>query len=167
MTKGMQLARMSYGLPLFKLYLVREGKLKAKKVTVRSPKDAVGFLAPLAQAPEEHFISLHLNAKNQIIGLHEVSHGTLSASLVHPREVFKAAMIANSHAILVCHNHPSGADLKPCLDDLNTTSQLVEAGSLLGVEVVDHIIVGSITRDYWYSVREHHPEIWLGCRENC
>ncbi|MCA9800702.1 MAG: JAB domain-containing protein [Cyanobacteria bacterium HKST-UBA02] len=153
--------RLGFELPLFRLRLVREGDPAASRVSIKTPREAASFLGPLMEAPEEHFISLHLNARNQVLGVHEVSHGTLSASLVHPREVFKAAVLANSHALLICHNHPSGADLKPSLDDLDTTAKLVDAGKLLGVEVVDHIIVGSLTRNDWYSVREHHPEIWF------
>jgi DNA repair protein RadC len=85
---------------------------------------------------------LHLNTKFEVIGLHEVSHGTLSASLVHPREVFKAALVANSYAILVCHNHPSGAKLTPSKEDFETTKQLIAAGKVLGVSVLDHLILG-------------------------
>jgi DNA repair protein RadC len=111
-------------------------------------------------ACEEHFVSLHLNANNQVIGVHEVSHGTLSASLVHPREVFKAALIANSFAILVCHNHPSGSELMPSADDMVTTRQLVEAGRFMGVNVIDHLIIGPGVDHHCYSLRERHPDLW-------
>lgn len=157
------LEKLRYGLPLLRLYLVKEAvneDLPEREITLTSPQDVIEFIDPLFYAPEEHFISLHLNAKNELMGIHEVSHGTLSTSLVHPREVFKAALMANSHSILVCHNHPSGARLKPSSDDLITTQNLIEAGSIIGVSVVDHLIVGGITRADWYSVRENHPEIW-------
>ena len=111
-------------------------------ITVRTPQDAARLLGPLKHAPEEHFVAIHLNAKHEVIGLHEVSHGTLSTSLVHPREVFKAALVANSFAILVCHNHPSGSTLVPSSEDFATTKQLLQAGKLLGVAVVDHLIIG-------------------------
>lgn len=117
-------------------------------------------------ACEEHFVSLHLNAKNEVIGLHEVSHGTLSASLVHPREVFKAALIANSYAILVCHNHPSGSQIMPSPEDIDTTRQLIEAGKFMGVNVIDHLIIGPGSLEDWYSLREQHPELWAVEKES-
>jgi DNA repair protein RadC len=80
---------------------------------------------------------------------------------VHPREVFKAAIIANSYAIVVCHNHPSGASISPSKEDLDTTKQLLSAGRILGVSVVDHLIVGPATEgESVYSVRENHPALW-------
>jgi RadC-like JAB domain len=131
-----------YSVPQLKLYLVQENNGAQRLVTVRTPMDAARLLEPLRHAPEEHFVAIHLNAKHEVIGLHEVSHGTLSASLVHPREVFKAALVANSFAILVCHNHPSGSTLVPSSEDLATTKQLLQAGKVLGVAVIDHLIVG-------------------------
>ena len=153
---------LKYRLPVFRLMLVKESANKSRKklVSIGSPLDAVDFLTPLFYASEEHFISLHLNAKNEVTGIHEVSHGTLSSSLVHPREVFKAALLANSHSILVCHNHPSGASLSPSADDLSTTENLIEAGKILGVSVMDHLIVGGCDEADWYSIRENHPQIW-------
>ena len=85
-----------------------------------------------------------------MIAYHEVSRGTLDATLVHPREVFKAALLANAAAIVLCHNHPSG-ESTPSRDDLQLTRRLVEAGTLLGVEVLDHIIVGDAR---YYSFKQ-------------
>lgn len=94
-------------------------------------------------------------------GLHEVSHGTLSSSLVHPREVFKAALLGNCFAIIVCHNHPSGATLVPSPEDLETTRQLISAGKILGVSVIDHLIVGPDNdEESVYSIRENNPAFW-------
>ena len=152
-----------YGFPVFRLMLVRENEILSdtqKSVTLDCPFSVVDFIQPMFHYPEEHFISLHMNAKNEVIGLHEVSHGTLSSSLVHPREVFKAALVANSYSIIVCHNHPSGSRLKPSDDDLRTTRNLIEAGDILGVSVVDHLIVGGLSGLDWYSIREYHPELW-------
>lgn len=159
------LGKIRYGLPTIKLLLVRDGCVSKKPVQINigSPEDVIDFIQPLFHAPEEYFISLHLNAKNEVTGVHEVSHGTLSSSLVHPREVFKAALLANSHSILVCHNHPSGARLSPSQEDLATTSNLIESGSILGVSLLDHLIVGGLEQSGWYSLREHHPELWLQC----
>ena len=161
--------KLAYSIPKMQLYLVNEAKSKKPWPTVTSAEDAAKLLKPLSHASEEHFVSLHLNAKFEVIGLHEVSHGTLSASLVHPREVFKAALVANSYAILVCHNHPSGAKLAPSAEDLETTRQLVRAGRVLGVSVLDHIILGledphcdhiNLLNEH-YSLRQEHPELWL------
>jgi|SRR6516225_9016442 DNA repair protein RadC len=155
-------APLTYGLPQLKLYLVGEASANLKARTIRKPEEAARLLAPLRHAPEEHFVSLHLNAKHEVIGIHEVSHGTLSASLVHPREVYKAALLANSFAILVCHNHPSGSALTPSQEDFTTTKQLLAAGQLLGVSLIDHLILGPAKKqlDAFFSFREHHPQLW-------
>ncbi len=156
-------AKLTYRIPRIKLALVKERPVKGreKRISIRTPEDVAEFLEPLQLASEEHFVSVHLNAKNEVIGLHEVSHGTLSSSLVHPREVFKAAIIANSFAIVVCHNHPSGASISPSKEDLDTTKQLLSAGRILGVSVIDHLIVGPVDDgESVYSVRENHPLLW-------
>lgn len=153
--------RVKYALPQLKLCLVGEPSRARKLFPIQQPEDAARFLNPLRFAAEEHFISLHLNARHEVLGLHEVSHGSLSASLVHPREVFKAALLANSYAIIVCHNHPSGSKVVPSKEDLETTTQLYNAGKLLGVTLIDHLIVGPGQRkNAVYSIREHHPELW-------
>src|SRR5690606_29078848 len=100
MAKTSGLKALNYRLPVFKLCLVKESRAtQRKKVVIKQPSDLARYLAPIAMAPEEHFIAVHLNAKSEVLGVHEVSHGTLSASLVHPREVFKAALVSNSHSI--------------------------------------------------------------------
>lgn len=153
--------RVKYSLPQLKLCLVGEPSRAKKVIPIQGPDDAARFLNPLRYAAEEHFVSLHLNAKHEVLGLHEVSHGSLSASLVHPREVFKAALLANSYAIIVCHNHPSGSKITPSKEDLETTGQLFSAGKLLGVSLVDHLIVGpGQKKNTVYSIRENHPELW-------
>lgn len=150
--------QLHYKIPLIRLCLVHERFAADKLVAIKSPEDAEEFLKPFCQAAEEYFISLHLNARNEIIGLHEVSHGTLASSLVHPREVFKAALVANSYAIVVCHNHPSGSLLAPSLEDINITRQLLKAGKVLGVAVLDHLILSP--NQSVYSLRENHPNLW-------
>jgi DNA repair protein RadC len=156
---------LNYSIPKLRLYIVQEGNKPKRSWRVQTPSDAARLLAPLRVASEEYFISLHLNAKHEVIGLHEVSHGTLSASLVHPREVYKAALVANSFAILVCHNHPSGSNLTPSKEDFATTQKLVEAGRLLGVDLVDHLIIGprysSQPKEGIFSFRYHHPDLWV------
>ncbi len=163
------LHQLNYHVPVFKLMMVKEPALKKPKarsshpVAIKSAQDAAKLFNPLSFASEEYFVALHLNSKFEVIGLHEVSHGTLSASLVHPREVFKAALVANSYAILVCHNHPSGAGITPSAEDLATTRTLIEAGRLLGVSVLDHIILGPQQQSKnarAFSFREEHPHLW-------
>lgn len=150
--------QMRYRVPQLKLCLVQEGPKLKELFPIRTPIDAACFFDPLKLASEEHFVSLHLNARHEVIGLHEVSHGTVSSSLVHPREVFKAALLANSYAIIVCHNHPSGSILSASPDDIATTDQLVKASNLLGVTILDHLIVSRGQEAY--SIREHHPALW-------
>lgn len=150
--------QLKYQLPRLRLCLVNESDHPPEMYAIRSPDDVSNFLEPIRSLSEEHFVTLHLNSKHEVIGLHEVSHGTLSSSLVHPREVFKAALLANSHAILVCHNHPSGSNISPSPEDIDTTEQLLKAGKLLGVSVIDHVIVSPIHDTY--SIRENHPILW-------
>lgn len=147
-----------YRLPRIRLCLVNESDKGAEMHAIRSPEDVANFLEPIRNLAEEHFVTLHLNSRHEVIGLHEVSHGTLSASLVHPREVFKAALLTNSHAILVCHNHPSGSSISPSPEDIDTTQQLLKSGKLLGIGVLDHVIVSPVHD--MYSLRENHPDIW-------
>src|SRR5205085_7409354 len=98
----------------------------------------------LADTDREHFVILMLDQKNQVIGINTVSIGSLTASIVHPRECFKPAILSNAASIICGHNHPSG-DPQPSREDRALTTRLVEAGRLLGIQVLDHIIVGRDT----------------------
>lgn len=114
-------------------------------VTVRSPYDAAMYvMEELRYLKKEHFICLFLNTKNHIAGKETLSMGTLNASLVHPREVFRAAIRSSSASIICIHNHPSG-DPSPSPEDIQITKRLAEAGSLLGIEILDHLIIGDGT----------------------
>lgn len=114
-------------------------------VTVRSPYDAAMYvMEELRYLKKEHFICLFLNTKNHIVGKETLSMGTLNASLVHPREVFRAAIRSSSASIICIHNHPSG-DPSPSPEDIQITKRLAEAGSLLGIEILDHLIIGDGT----------------------
>jgi DNA repair protein RadC len=108
--------------------------------TINSAKEAVAQLQELRTAKKEHFVVLYLNARNQLIHKETISIGTLNASLVHPREVFKPAIEYLAASIIVAHNHPSG-DLNPSDSDIEITNQIFEAGRHLGIEVIDHIVV--------------------------
>lgn len=108
--------------------------------TINNAKDAVAQLQELRTVKKEHFVVLYLNARNQLIYKETISIGTLNASLVHPREVFKPAIEYLSASIIIAHNHPSG-ETEASEDDLKLTKRLADAGKILGIEVVDHIIV--------------------------
>ncbi len=151
---GLLKRQLKYMVPEYKLVLVKEPGVKPSKIA--GPEEFQQFLAPLSFYPEEHFIAFHLDTKHHIIGYHEVSKGTLNASLVHPREVFKAALLSNAHAIIVAHNHPSGS-VEASREDIETTKQLIKAGNIMGVTLLDHCIVSS---EDICSLRETRPELW-------
>jgi DNA repair protein RadC len=139
-----------YAIAVYKVTLVREATLKAFSTHIRSSQDAVAILRPyLAGVDREHFIVLLLDRKNKAIGLNTVSIGSLTSSVVSCREVFKPAILANAAAIICAHNHPSG-EAQPSAEDRALTTRLVEAGRLLGIQVLDHVILGDGT-DACYS----------------
>ena len=146
---------LKYKIPQIKLAILREPSSEPL-LAIRTPCDLEQYLEPMKHLSEEHFVALHLNARNQVTGYHVVSHGTVSASLVHPREVFKAAILNNAYCIVVAHNHPAGST-DPSPEDLDTTRQLLSAGKLLGIEILDHLIVSyrGVT-----SIRESHPHLF-------
>ena len=141
----------SYRIPVFSLMLVRDRDLKVEdRPIVSHSVDASTIIKSFLEgADREHFIIVLLNGKNRIIGIHNVSTGSLGSSLVHPREVFKPAILANAAAIILAHNHPSG-DPTPSQADLEITKRLRETGEVMGIAVLDHIIIGDGT-DEWVS----------------
>jgi len=109
---------------------------------IRKPEDAAKLvMEDLRSELKEHFVCLFLNTKNQVLARETLSVGTLNASLVHPREVFRAAIKRGSASIICLHNHPSG-DPTPSPEDIALTRRLHEAGSLIGIDVLDHIVIG-------------------------
>ena len=110
--------------------------------SITSPADAVGLLADIKDRRKEHFIALFLNARNQVICREDVSVGSLNASLVHPREVFAPAVGSAAASVILAHNHPSG-DVTPSREDIELTRRMVQAGEIMGIEVLDHLIVGA------------------------
>jgi DNA repair protein RadC len=111
-------------------------------VIIRSPQDAAEILTEqLRYLQKEHFICLFLNTKNHVIAQETLSMGSLNASIVHPREVFRAAMKCSSAAIICAHNHPSG-DPTPSPEDIALTSRLMQAGEIVGIDVLDHLVIG-------------------------
>jgi DNA repair protein RadC len=132
------------------LKVVREELEDYATKKISKSGDAVEILKDLLQHQDrEHFIVLLLDSKNVINATHTVGIGSLNSAIIHPREVFKAALLANASAIILAHNHPSG-DSTPSNEDLAITSRLVEAGDILGIRVLDHIIIG----DDYYSMAE-------------
>ena len=130
-------------IPVYRVTLVREGKMPTYESRIRSSASAYTVLqAYLDGVDREHFVVMLLDQKNQVIGLHTVSIGSLTASIVAPREVFKVAILANCANILIAHNHPSG-DCQPSREDRAITQRLKEAGALLGINLLDHVIVGN------------------------
>jgi len=120
--------------------LARARLPEAPRIT--RPQDAADLLLEdMRHLKEEHFVCLFLNTKNRVIGRQTLSIGSLNASVVHPREVFRAAIRRSSAAILCAHNHPSG-DPTPSDEDLEVTRRLVEAGRVVGIEVLDHLVIG-------------------------
>jgi DNA repair protein RadC len=128
--------------PIYRVTLVREGKMPTYESRIRSSANAYSVLQEyLADRDRECFCILMLDQKNQVIGIHTVSVGSLTASVVHPRETFKAAILANAAGIICGHQHLSG-DPQPSQEDRAITQRLHQAGKLLGINLLDHVIVG-------------------------
>lgn len=125
--------------------------MKGKKVALHlTPADVYEQLKDIRDLKKEHFVVLFLDSRSQEIRRETISVGTLNASLVHPREVFEKAISLSAAQIIVAHNHPSG-DPEPSDEDIEITKRLTEAGKLLGIELVDHVIVA---HDRFNSLRE-------------
>ena len=113
-----------------------------EKIHFSCPQDVADFLMPrLRYAAKEQFVVVLLNSKNKVIGTEVVSEGSLSSSIVHPREVYGPAILHHAAAIMVAHNHPSG-DPKPSTEDKEATRLLSRSGKVLGIPMIDHVIIG-------------------------
>ncbi|NLW44448.1 MAG: DNA repair protein RadC [Syntrophomonadaceae bacterium] len=116
--------------------------MSSQQQQIKSPEDVKNYvMEDMRYYDREHFKCLYLNRKNQVISLETISIGGLANSLVHPREVFKPAVKRSAAAVILIHNHPSG-DPTPSQEDINITRRLIESGKLLGIEVLDHVIIG-------------------------
>ncbi|MBF0814133.1 DNA repair protein RadC [Staphylococcus saprophyticus] len=116
-----------------------------EKIQITSPQDVANFMmGKMEHLTQEKFIVLFLNSKNVVIKQKTIFIGTLNSSIVHPREIFSEAIKCASNAIVVLHNHPSG-DTTPSKEDIRTTDRLRECGEILGIDLLDHIIIGDHT----------------------
>lgn len=128
-------------LSIVKVSMVREAAPPEWGNCLTDPEGAAGVVRAFLGHPDrECFGILFLDARHRVTGIHLVSMGSLADSLVHPREVFTAAILSKSHALILFHNHPSG-DLATSMADISITERLCKAGEILGIEVIDHLVV--------------------------
>jgi len=134
---------MPYRVTRYRLLMVKDGSITTTwNRQVRQSKDVADLMAPVfAGLDREAFFVVLLDAKNRASGYNLVSLGSLTAALVHPREVFKPAIAGSAAAVVLVHNHPSG-DPSPSTEDLALTKRLCEVGELVGIRVLDHIVIG-------------------------
>ena len=119
-----------------------------RPVFVRTASDVYNYLPDMRDLPKEHLRGLYLNSHYQLIHEEVISIGSLTGSIVHPREVFKPALEYSASAIILAHNHPSGV-VKPSSEDIQVTRQIVDAGRILGISVLDHVV---ITKNKFISI---------------
>jgi len=132
--------------------LVRESK-NDEIIKVNNESDVYELVKDeLANSDREMLLSIMLTVKNDLIGVETVSIGSIVSSNIAPRDLFKSAILSNACGIIVCHNHPSGS-LVPSNEDIKVTKQLIEAGELLGIKVLDHLIVSN---QGYKSLRDYH-----------
>ncbi|MEN2467160.1 MULTISPECIES: DNA repair protein RadC [Ornithinibacillus] len=113
-----------------------------ERYVIRSPEDGADYIMEeMRHLNQEHFVTIFLDTKNQIIHRQTIFIGSLNASIVHPREVFREAVKRSAASIIVAHNHPSG-DPTPSQEDIHVTKRLVESGKMIGIELLDHLIIG-------------------------
>ena len=137
------------------LYRMSSG-INARNPIINSPESASDFFHSVMDKiyDKEAFVVAFLNTKNRVIDHEVVSVGTINSSIVHPREVFRNAIINKANSVILCHNHPSG-DLTPSAEDISITERLKETGNLLGIRVLDHLIINGINMSEIYSFKTH------------
>jgi len=127
----------------FKICMVKENDVDYPDVKISNPKTVADLVAKYIGTPDrEIFIVMAVNTRNDITGINTVSIGSIDTTISHPREIFKFAILANAASIILAHNHPSG-DSTPSCDDIELTKRLQKAGEILGIDVLDHIILGN------------------------
>ncbi|SHI49359.1 DNA replication and repair protein RadC [Clostridium cavendishii DSM 21758] len=140
--KGVKEAKATQILALCEIFK-RFRSFEKSEYKISSPKDVAELLTDEVRSLEQEvFILIMLNTKNVVIGKKELFKGTLNSSVVHPREVFKEALKKSANSIIISHNHPSG-DPTPSKEDVNITLRIKECGKLIGIDLIDHIIIGN------------------------
>lgn len=118
-----------------------------REIEINNSKSAYHEMRDIKNWEKEVFVAFYLDTRNRIISREILSIGTLNCAVVHPREAFRTAIIRNAHSVIIAHNHPSGS-LKPSDEDTKITQQLRDAGEIIGIKLLDHVIV---TKDGYYS----------------
>lgn len=138
---------------IYRVSLVKDAAVSFGQAIINNAQKAQSVIQELirtrGQPDREQFVVALLNAKNEMIGLNIVSVGGLSSASVHPGEVLKPAILANSTAMILCHNHPSN-NLEPSMDDLNVTRKIIQAAAIIGIQVHEHLII-NMDDDRYYS----------------
>lgn len=151
----------AYRIPIYKLSLIRDGSVCSERKTIGSSMDLYPLLREYyAHHDREEMLAVLLDAKHRIIGINTVSVGSLTLSIVHPREVFKPAIVGNAAAIILAHNHPSG-DPTPSREDRDLTARLCEAGKMLGIAILDHLVIGEERADGRRAYVSFTDEGWI------
>ncbi len=142
---------------IFRITLVKDRRVAFEQCQLINSQQSQPLIKKLiesqGQPDREQFCVIMLNSKNEIIGLNIVSTGDLTSAQVHPREVLKPAILSNSAAMILCHNHPSG-DLSPSPEDIAITSRIVQASKIMGIEVHEHLII-SMHDDRYFNFADH------------
>lgn len=132
----------NYRLPVLKLCVVRDSFLSHPVRKISTSREAADLLGKMIGSNDrEEMVAILLDTKHAVLGVHTISIGSLSMSIVHPRETFKQAIVSQAHAIILGHNHPSG-ETTPSPEDIELTTRMRQAGTMLGISVIDHIIIG-------------------------
>jgi len=138
---------------IISLKVIKESSVLYEGRKLSSPEAARKLLMPFFDGMDrEKFLAIYLNVKNEPNAIHTVSIGSLNSSIVHPREVYKGALMSNAASVIFAHNHPSG-NPEPSQNDKNMTKRLIEAGEILGITTIDHLIIGG--DEEYFSFKEH------------
>jgi DNA repair protein RadC len=140
---GIKDAKACQLLACFELARRLESYTSDPKPRIKSSRDVYALLAPkMRDLKKESFTALYLNTKNALLRMETISLGGLNGSFIHPREVFKTAILESAAGVIIAHNHPSG-DPAPSMEDIEVTERLIEAGRIIGIELLDHVIIGA------------------------
>lgn len=137
----------------YRVQLVREEKTEYRDGALQSPKavaEAMNAIFNMDAQPMEIFTMIALDIKKKPVGCFLISQGSLDATVVHPREVFQRALMVNAHSIIIAHNHPSG-EVTPSYNDVNLTRRLKDAGKIMDIELIDHLIIGENGKFYSFG----------------